>query len=286
ELAVINSIQQGLAAELNFQAIVDLVGDKLRAVLRTEDIGIRLYDEKTNLTHYLYEYEHGKRLTVAPMAPRPGGSWFQVLETRQPIVRNTREESAAGGHLPGTDISLSSALVPIIVSDRVIGVLIVESFEREYAFGDSELRLLQTIAASMGGALDNARLFDETQRLFKAEQARVAELAVINSIQQGIASELQFQAIIDMVGDKLREVLGLRDMCIDWYEPQANLLHHVYAYEHGVRMQLPATPPRPAGPWSRMVKNRQPEIANTREELRASGVLTVPGTDEAFSSVT
>ena len=32
ELAIINTIQQGLAAELDFQSIVDLVGDKLRQV--------------------------------------------------------------------------------------------------------------------------------------------------------------------------------------------------------------------------------------------------------------
>ena len=50
------------------------------------------------------------------------------------------------------------------------------------------------------------RLFNETQRLFKAEQERVAELQIINSIQQGLAAELDFQAIVDLVGDKLREV--------------------------------------------------------------------------------
>ena len=62
ELAIINSIQQGMAAELNFQAIVDLVGDKLREVFATPDFSIIWYDEKTNLLHYLYVYEHGKRL--------------------------------------------------------------------------------------------------------------------------------------------------------------------------------------------------------------------------------
>src|SRR5262245_57087637 len=54
ELQIINSIQQGLAAELDFQAIVDLVGDKLSEVLNTGDLGIQWYDEKTNLIHYLY----------------------------------------------------------------------------------------------------------------------------------------------------------------------------------------------------------------------------------------
>ena len=57
---IINSIQQGLAAELDFQAIVDLVGDKLREVLNhsltSQSIGTM---KKLNLIHYLYVYEHG-----------------------------------------------------------------------------------------------------------------------------------------------------------------------------------------------------------------------------------
>ena len=40
----------------------------------------------------------------------------------------------------------------------------------------------------MGVALENARLFDETQRLLKETEQRDAELAVINSIQQGMAA--------------------------------------------------------------------------------------------------
>ncbi|MBI5054608.1 MAG: hypothetical protein HZB52_15280, partial [Chloroflexi bacterium] len=36
-------------------------------------------------------------------------------------------------------------------------------------------------------------------------QQRVAELQIINSIQQGLATQLNFQAIVDLVGDKLRE---------------------------------------------------------------------------------
>jgi GAF domain-containing protein len=54
--------------------------------------------------------------------------------------------------------------VPIIGSDRVLGAVQLENHEREHAFGESEVRLLQTVAASMGVALENARLFDETQR--------------------------------------------------------------------------------------------------------------------------
>ena len=58
----------------------------------------------------------------------------------------------------------------------------------------------------MGVALQNARLFDETQRLLKESEQRAAELAIINSVQQGLASKLDMQAIYDLVGDKIREI--------------------------------------------------------------------------------
>ena len=49
---MINSIQRGVGAELNFQGvIVDLVGDKLRDVLGTDDIGIRWHDPRTDVLH-------------------------------------------------------------------------------------------------------------------------------------------------------------------------------------------------------------------------------------------
>src|SRR5690348_5185965 len=59
QLAIINSIQQGLASKLDSRAIVDLVGDKLREVFKTPDLGITWYDEAANRVHFLYTYEHG-----------------------------------------------------------------------------------------------------------------------------------------------------------------------------------------------------------------------------------
>src|SRR5690349_209489 len=88
ELSIIHSIQQGLAARLDFQSIVDLVGDKLREILDTGDFSINWYDEKNNLSHYLYTYEHGKRLNISPQPPTPGGQFETMFRTHLPIVAN------------------------------------------------------------------------------------------------------------------------------------------------------------------------------------------------------
>ena len=285
ELAVINSIQQGIAAELDFQAIVDLVGDKLREVFHTGDIGIRWYDPKANLNHFLYQYEHGVRMSTPPMTPSPPG--LKLLQTRQPLVVNNLAEHAAQGlqTVPGTDQSLSSVAVPILGSDRALGSIALENYERENAFGEAEVRLLTTVAASMGVALENARLFDETQRLFKAEQQRAAELEVINSIQQGMASKLDFQAVVDLVGDKLREVFNTGDIGIRWYEANTGLMHYLYQYEHGIRQKVAPSQPMTEGPWAKVSRSRQPFILRNPQEAAALGVQAVAGTDQSQSAV-
>ena len=190
ELAVINSIQQGMAAELDFQAIIDLVGDKLRDVFISGDIGIQWRDEEAQLVRYLYVYEHGVRIWPEPTPLDRRSAVTQAMLRREPLVVNNRAESDALGigTLPGTDPSLSSVFVPVYSGDRDLGSIALENYERENAFGESEVRLLSTVAASMGVALENARLFDETQRLLKETEQRNAELAVISSIQRGISA--------------------------------------------------------------------------------------------------
>ncbi|HCK65799.1 MAG TPA: hypothetical protein DHW49_06005, partial [Anaerolineae bacterium] len=270
ELQIINSIQQGLAAELDFQAIVDLVGDKLREVLNSGDIGIRWYDSKTNIITPLYEYEHNQRIYIAPAVPQKGGPFEKLQTTKKPLVFNTTEEQDVFGLsvAPGTDQSKSTVYIPIIVSDSVVGYIITENHEREYAYGESEIRLLTTIAASLGTALENARLFDETQRLLKITEDRAAELAIINSVSEGLVRELDFQAIIDLVGEKIRREFKVEDMYIALYDSKSNILTTPYYIEHSDRFPIEPREFRRASYAGWTITNRTTLVINENIEQR------------------
>jgi 2,5-diketo-D-gluconate reductase A len=54
--------------------------------------------------------------------------------------------------------------------------------------------------------LQNAQLFDETVRLLSETEQRAQELAIINSVQEGLASKLDMQAIFDLVGDSPAQI--------------------------------------------------------------------------------
>ena len=78
--------------------------------------------------------------------------------------------------------------VPILAGDEVLGVSPGASTAR-MPTAKPMSALFSTLASSMGVALENARLFDETKRLLAETDERAAELAIINSVQQGLAAE-------------------------------------------------------------------------------------------------
>ncbi|MFM8876374.1 MAG: GAF domain-containing protein, partial [Anaerolineae bacterium] len=289
ELQIINSIQQGLAAELDFQAIVDMVGDKLREVFNTPDLMITWYDEKANLVHYLYFYEHGKRINSPATHPIPGGIYETEIKTRKPIIFNNEADSVSinAPALPGTDQSKSGVIVPIISSDRFLGDISMENYERENAYGESELRLLTTIAASLGTALENARLFDETQRLLKITEERNAELAIINSVQAALAAELNIQGIYDAVGDKIREIFHGKDIGIRIYDPKTDMVHYPYVYESNQRVTIESSSLGTSGFEPFVIRNRANVVINenVNTEVEKYGSYVLSGTTVPKSMV-
>jgi signal transduction histidine kinase/CheY-like chemotaxis protein len=284
ELAVISSIQRGISGSLDFQAIVDIVGDKLREVLRTQDMGIRWLDHATRTVHYLYEFEHGERITIASEA-LPEGRWQSLQLNPVPVLRRTAAEVAAVTPVLGTESSLSSLEVPIFGGDKLLGSILVESFEREHAFGEADLRLLQTVGSGMGVALENARLFGETQRLLKETEQRSFELAVINEIQQGMAKEMKFQAIVDLVGDKLRALFRTGDIAIHWRDEATDLVHALYVYEHGARLPLRTHRHNPDSRLAQALQTGRATVLADRAAIDAFGIKTVPGTDPSLCCV-
>ena len=98
------------------------------------------------------------------------GAFSENDATRQPVVANSPSGAAAlgAGLIPGTDASRRIDGLGADPRQRPGSrIIVLEDYQREDAFGEAEVRLLTTVAASMGVALENARLFDETQRLLK-----------------------------------------------------------------------------------------------------------------------
>lgn len=263
ELSVINSVQEGLAKELHMQGIYELVGEKLSDVMNSLDIDIRLFSPETDQIFYPYMRDHGERLHIPP--GKFGGMSKLVYETRQPIVINEdlprKMEEYGSYSIPGTQMEKSFMAVPIMAANKAIGMVSMSNYERENAFSDSDLRLLQTVVSAMSVALENARLFDETNRLLKETEQRTAELGVINSVQEGLVKEMKMEAIYELVGKRLCELFpDSQTLIIRTFDHSKHVENWEFAIEKGVRLH---TEPKPIN-WlnKELIKSKTPVLIN------------------------
>jgi sigma-B regulation protein RsbU (phosphoserine phosphatase) len=189
ELQIISSVQLGLAEHLDVQSIYNLVGDKIRDIFQAQVVMISTYDPQTETIEHRYAIEHGERI-IAPGHFPIRGFRIWVVETRQPVLvsTNVAELAAQLGQptLPGTITPKTWLGVPMIVSDQVTGILSLQDLDREYAFDDSVVLLLQTLAASMSVALENARLWEQ-ENLYRKSLEREFEIG--REIQLGFLPE-------------------------------------------------------------------------------------------------
>src|SRR6266542_5757910 len=222
ELAIIQSVQEGLAYRLDVQAIYDLVGDKIREIFDAQGTAVYIFNHETETLETPYCYLK-KRFEIESRSFSDHPIARLMVNRIQPITYRTLEEYRAMGGtvLENSEEYKSGMYVPLMVGKELKGMVGIANLDKEYAYNESDLRLLQTLANSLSVALENARLFDETQRLLKETEQRNAELAIINSVQaglaEGLASKRDMQAVYDLVGDKIRELFPSTDTEIRIY---------------------------------------------------------------------
>jgi signal transduction histidine kinase len=124
---------------------------------------------------------------------KPGeGLSGRVYQTGQPLVVNDY------AHWSGRPTRISPGLVhamigaPLHSGAKVIGVLVVASEGASArGFGDEDVELLSRFAQLASIALDNARLFEETQHARKAaEAASESKSAFLNSVSHELRTPL------------------------------------------------------------------------------------------------
>ena len=92
---------------------------------------------------------------------------------------------------------------------------------------------METLANSMSVALENARLFDETSRLLKETEQGKAELAVINSVQEGLVREIDIQGIYKLVGSRIRDLFNAQVVIIATFDHEKKQEYFNYHIEKG-----------------------------------------------------
>ncbi|HYF12209.1 MAG TPA: response regulator, partial [Actinomycetota bacterium] len=130
-----------------------------------------------------------------------------ILQTREPLLLNRAAAfEEVGVPIVGTPAK-SYLGVPIVSGSDAIGVISVQSTTQEGRFGAADTRLLSTIGANVGAAIQNAQLYVETQR-------RAIEMAALADLGREVGGILDLEPIIGRIAERAKQLLDANTSAI------------------------------------------------------------------------
>lgn len=180
------SLYGALSTERVLQALVDVVTDVLEAdqsvVLTSDAAGERLVVAASRG----FAEEALARLSLAPAE----GAMGKVIRSRRPLAIadiDSAEETDVTLQTAAAEGVRSMLLVPILVDDRVFGVLLV-SYRQPRRFADEEQRLFVALAQRTTLALENARLYEQARQTALLEERQRLARELHDAVTQTLFS--------------------------------------------------------------------------------------------------
>ena len=267
-IELLSEIGKEITASLDLETILFKLYERVNQIADASIFGVGLYRPEKRLIEYTLAIENGKR--YAPYT-RSTDDKNQLavwcIENRTPILLNNVADTSryiadyrhTGSALAdGTKAQPPESMIylPLIAQERVLGVLSVQSFKKN-AYTDQHLSLLENLAAYTTIALDNANAYLLINRREHEVSERVAELSTINRISQALATQLDKDRLIELVGDQVRDLFHAPVVYVALLDRASMMLQFPYTY--GEEAQ---TRPFGVGLTSQIIRSGEPLLIN------------------------
>src|SRR6516162_7657353 len=196
EYELLTQIGQAISSRLDQDEVLRTIQKELGQIFDTSDFYIA-FQEGDDIRFEMETQEN----SVMPKRSRKAANGLTelIIRTGQALLirsdlEKTRERLGADRVGPGKPAKCFCG-APIMLGGKPAGAMVAMNTEREYAFQQRDLEVMQTAAGQLSVAVENARLFTEELR-------RSRQLSFLNSISRtAISSEDAEQMLADIVAE-------------------------------------------------------------------------------------
>jgi sigma-B regulation protein RsbU (phosphoserine phosphatase) len=185
DLRYLAQIADTLNTTLDLQTLLNRTSELVRSIIPYRIFSILLLNDRTNELRMRFQIGHTPE-TQRMRFPLGKGVVGQVALTRQPMLIN--DVTTVEGYIPANPNVCSELAVPLIVKNRLIGVMDLES-EQPGFFKPEHLHLLTLTASRIAQAIENARLYTRVSR-------QAETLSVLNEISTELTSILDLDPLL------------------------------------------------------------------------------------------
>lgn len=274
-LATLNQASFEIGASLNPEDTYKAIHTAVEKLMPMDAFVITLLEEDAGEIDGTYVVDMGQRINGIKI-PLGQGLSGRIIETGESLLTLDSAAADEKGAISVGEIDAPHSIVavPINSGGRTIGMMSAQSYQFD-AYTQSDLQILSTLANQASIAIQNGRLFAETQSLAATLEQRVVERTAqlqheqrntetLLRILSEVSASLDLDRALGRTLALLNEAIGAEQGTIMLLSPEDNLLHFRAGYGYASASQDAA--PRKLtlkvgeGLAGWVVKNRKPAL--------------------------
>src|SRR5437868_6473081 len=213
---------------LDLDTTLRRVAELVRKVIDYEIFGILLLNEKTQELYFRFSVGHSREIAERfRIKVGEGVTGAAAARAEAVLVGDVANDPRYISVVPNVRSELA---VPLIVKNRVIGVLDIESPQPDH-FTEEHKRLLTLIASRMAVGIENARLYTRMTRQTKT-------LLLLNEIARELTSILNLDELLKRVGESLSKLIDFQMFSILLIDAAGEKLQHRFSLRFQENIQL------------------------------------------------
>jgi sigma-B regulation protein RsbU (phosphoserine phosphatase) len=204
---------------LDLDTTLRRVAELVRKVFDYEIFAILLLNEKTQELRIRFNVGYKRELAEKIRIKMGEGVTGLAAQNREAML--VGDVTTDPRYISGVPDVRSELAVPLIVKNKVIGVIDIESPQPNH-FTEEHKRLLTLIASRMAVGIENARLYTRTTR-----QART--LLLLNEIARELTSILNLDELLKRIAELLSRLIDYQMFSILLVDPTGEKLQHRFS---------------------------------------------------------
>ncbi len=175
-LRTLAHLSQEFSSILDLDQLLKRIEKAMRTLISYDAFSVYLLDKERDLLRHRFSQRYDQRVELDNIPLGKGITGTSAVLRESIRVQDT---AADPRYMEGHPGIRSEVAVPLIVKDRVVGVMDLES-ERIGYFTDDHVRMLSLLAPQIAISIDNARLYEE---LAQREQRMEQDLQAARKLQ-------------------------------------------------------------------------------------------------------
>jgi GAF domain-containing protein/DNA-binding response OmpR family regulator len=234
ELAVLNEMASALSSRLDVGDVIQNIYNYTSRLIDCTNYFIALFDPLTEEVSFPLVIEEDQLTTFES---RRGGKGLTeyIIQTRQPLLIQNQVTAWIEEHPEIDPIGKEAHSwlgVPMMIGAQVIGVIAVQSYTQANVYTGRQLDLMTALASQGAIAIQNARLFQETE-------LRAEELGVLNEMGRTLAASLDVHEVTEALYLYVSRLMNTYSFFVALYDEAKEEMELPVVYTSGTRIYPP-----------------------------------------------